>query len=120
MRTVNPAFIPRNHRVEAVISAAVNNDDYAPFEELLTLLSKPYEDQPAYAAYAEPPLPEQRVTADVLRDVRRPSIRVIASEAKQSISPCKERMDCFVASLLAMTALPILRIVSHADVNRTP
>jgi hypothetical protein len=27
---------------------------------------------------------------------------VIASEAKQSISPCKERMDCFVASL-AMT-----------------
>jgi hypothetical protein len=28
---------------------------------------------------------------------------VIASEAKQSISPSKERMDCFVASLLAMT-----------------
>ena len=60
MRAVNPAFIPRNHRVEAVIQAAVNND-YAPFEELLTVLSKPYEDQPAYAAYAEPPLPEQRV-----------------------------------------------------------
>jgi len=60
MRAVNPAFIPRNHRVEAVIAAAVNND-YAPFEELLTVLSKPYEDQPQYAAYAEPPLPEQRV-----------------------------------------------------------
>jgi len=60
MRAVNPAFIPRNHRVEAVIQAAVNND-YAPFEELLTVLSKPYEDQPQYAAYAEPPLPEQRV-----------------------------------------------------------
>jgi hypothetical protein len=29
---------------------------------------------------------------------------VIASEAKQSISPSKERMDCFVASLLAMTS----------------
>src|SRR3978361_630450 len=28
---------------------------------------------------------------------------VIASEAKQSILPRKERMDCFVASLLAMT-----------------
>jgi len=27
---------------------------------------------------------------------------VIASEAKQSISPRKERTDCFVASLLAM------------------
>ena len=61
MRAVNPAFIPRNHRIEAVISAAVTNDDYAPFEELLTVLSKPFEDQPQYAAYAEPPLPEQRV-----------------------------------------------------------
>src|SRR5262245_18510104 len=38
--TVNPAFIPRNHRVEAVIQAAVASDDYAPFEELLTVLSK--------------------------------------------------------------------------------
>jgi hypothetical protein len=28
---------------------------------------------------------------------------VIASEAKQSILPREERMDCFVASLLAMT-----------------
>jgi uncharacterized protein YdiU (UPF0061 family) len=61
MRAVNPAFIPRNHRVEAVIEAAVNRDDFAPFEELLTVLSKPYEDQPVYAAYADPPQPHQRV-----------------------------------------------------------
>jgi serine/tyrosine/threonine adenylyltransferase len=61
MRAVNPAFIPRNHRVEAVIKAAVDADDYSLFEELLTVLSKPYEDQPAYAAYAEPPRPEERV-----------------------------------------------------------
>ena len=61
MRAVNPAFIPRNHRVEAVIDAAVNRDDFAPFKELLTVLSKPYEDQPALAAYAEPPEPHQRV-----------------------------------------------------------
>jgi uncharacterized protein YdiU (UPF0061 family) len=61
MRSVNPAFIPRNHRVEAVIQAAMNHDDFAPFEELLTVLSEPYEDQPAFAAYAEPPLPDQRV-----------------------------------------------------------
>ena len=61
MRAVNPAFIPRNHRVEAIIEAAVNRDDFAPFEELLTVLSKPYEDQPEFAAYAEPPQPEQRV-----------------------------------------------------------
>jgi uncharacterized protein YdiU (UPF0061 family) len=61
MRAVNPAFIPRNHRVEAVIEAATNRDDYAPFEELLAVLSKPYEDQPALSAYAEPPEPHQRV-----------------------------------------------------------
>ncbi|WP_092086408.1 protein adenylyltransferase SelO [Bradyrhizobium brasilense] len=62
MQAVNPAFIPRNHRIEAVIAAAVNSNDYAPFEELLTVLAKPFEDQPQFAAYADPPLPEQRVT----------------------------------------------------------
>jgi uncharacterized protein YdiU (UPF0061 family) len=61
MRAVNPAFIPRNHRIEAIIDAAVNRDDYAPFEELLQVLSKPYQDQPEFADYAEPPKPEQRV-----------------------------------------------------------
>jgi len=61
MRSVNPAFIPRNHRVEAVIQAAVTNGDYAPFEELLTVLAKPYQDQPAFAAYTEPPEPHERV-----------------------------------------------------------
>jgi uncharacterized protein YdiU (UPF0061 family) len=61
MRSVNPAFIPRNHRVEAVIEAAVNRDDFTPFEELLTVLATPYEDQPALAGYAEPPEPHQRV-----------------------------------------------------------
>ena len=37
------------------------NDDYAPFEELLAVLSKPYQDQPEFAAYTEPPQPDQRV-----------------------------------------------------------
>src|SRR6266478_5154557 len=61
MLSVNPAFIPRNHRVEAVIDAAVNRDDFALFEELLTVLSKPFEDQPALSGYADPPEPHQRV-----------------------------------------------------------
>jgi uncharacterized protein YdiU (UPF0061 family) len=61
MRTVNPAFIPRNHLIEAVIEAAVNRDDFAPFEQLLVVLSKPYQDQPTLAGYAEPPKPHQRV-----------------------------------------------------------
>ncbi|MEY9884688.1 YdiU family protein [Bradyrhizobium sp. USDA 329] len=61
MNAVNPMFIPRNHRVEAVIQAAVNDDDYAPFEQLVKVLARPFEDQPDYAAYADPPLPDQRV-----------------------------------------------------------
>jgi len=61
MRAVNPAYIPRNHRIEALIEAAVERNDFAPFEELLTVLSKPYEDQPAFVAYAQPPEPHERV-----------------------------------------------------------
>jgi uncharacterized protein YdiU (UPF0061 family) len=61
MHAVNPAFIPRNHRIEAVISAAVANDDTAPFEELIKVLAKPFEDQPEFADYADPPKPEERV-----------------------------------------------------------
>jgi uncharacterized protein YdiU (UPF0061 family) len=61
MRAVNPAFIPRNHRVEAAIQAGLR-DDFGPFEELLAVLSRPYEDQPDFAAYMDPPEPHQRVT----------------------------------------------------------
>ena len=45
MRAVNPAFIPRNHLVEEALSAAVNNGDLTAFDTLLTVLSRPYEDQ---------------------------------------------------------------------------
>ena len=61
MRRCNPAFIPRNHRVEQVISAAYERADFAPFEELLLVLSRPYEEQPAFEAYAAPPQPGERV-----------------------------------------------------------
>jgi uncharacterized protein YdiU (UPF0061 family) len=61
MREVNPAYIPRNHRVEAVIRAAVDEDDFGPFEELVTVLSRPYDEQPEFAEYARPPLEDQRV-----------------------------------------------------------
>jgi uncharacterized protein YdiU (UPF0061 family) len=60
MQAVNPAFIPRNHRVEAVIQAALA-DDYAPFEALQRVLAKPFEDQPEMADYADPPEPNQRI-----------------------------------------------------------
>ena len=41
MRAANPAVIPRNHLVEEAISAAVNNSDFAPFEELIAVLARP-------------------------------------------------------------------------------
>ena len=54
MRTANPAFIPRNHRVEEALSAAVERDDYVPFDTLLNVLSRPFDDQPEFAVFAEP------------------------------------------------------------------
>jgi uncharacterized protein YdiU (UPF0061 family) len=61
MHAVNPIYIPRNHRVQAIITAAIERQDYAPFEELLTVLSRPFDERPEYADYALPPQPEERV-----------------------------------------------------------
>jgi uncharacterized protein YdiU (UPF0061 family) len=61
MRSVNPVYIPRNHRVEAVLSAAIERDDYAPFEEFLQVLARPYEARAGLADYAEPAPPGQGV-----------------------------------------------------------
>jgi uncharacterized protein YdiU (UPF0061 family) len=55
MRSVNPAFIPRNHRVEEMIEAAIERDDFSPFETMLAVLSHPYDDQPEHARYTEAP-----------------------------------------------------------------
>jgi uncharacterized protein YdiU (UPF0061 family) len=61
MRALNPMFIPRNHLVEEAIGAAVNEEDFSPFETLLNVLSNPFEDQPEYRRYTEPPRPDQVV-----------------------------------------------------------
>ena len=58
MRTANPAFIPRNHRIEEMIEAA-RNGDFAPFERLNAVLARPYDDQPENADLTEPPGAEQ-------------------------------------------------------------
>jgi uncharacterized protein YdiU (UPF0061 family) len=59
MRAVNPIYIPRNHRVEEALAAAVDLGDYAPFEQLLAVLERPFEDRPEWAAYAMPSTPEE-------------------------------------------------------------
>jgi uncharacterized protein YdiU (UPF0061 family) len=61
MRRVNPAYIARNHRVEAVIAAAVEHDDFGPFEQMLEVLSRPYEQRTGFETYAAPPQPAERV-----------------------------------------------------------
>ena len=60
MQTVNPALIPRNYLVEAALAAAVGQQDFGPFEDLLEALSRPYEDRPGFERYAAPPGPEGR------------------------------------------------------------
>jgi serine/tyrosine/threonine adenylyltransferase len=61
MRKVNPAFIPRNHLVQAVITAAIDGEDYGPFEEMLDVLAHPYEDKPEMERFTLPARPEERV-----------------------------------------------------------
>ena len=61
MRKVNPAFIPRNHRVEEAIVAATQND-LAPFHTRNRVLEKPCTDQPDFQDYMLPARPEERVT----------------------------------------------------------
>ncbi len=63
MRRVNPAFIPRNHRIEQVIRAAVENRDFEPFAGLSAVLSQPYLSQEGFESYADPPQPGERVLA---------------------------------------------------------
>ncbi|WP_170329019.1 protein adenylyltransferase SelO [Ruegeria arenilitoris] len=62
MNAASPAFIPRNHRVEQMIQAAVNGD-YAPFHRLNKVLARPYVDQPDAADLRNPPTDEEVVHA---------------------------------------------------------
>ena len=45
MDSVNPIYIPRNHKVEEVLLAAESQDDFEPFERLLSILEQPFNQQ---------------------------------------------------------------------------
>ena len=60
MRRANPAIIPRNHRVEAALNAAVAGD-LDPLEALLQALAKPWDEGPATHDYRQPPKPDEVV-----------------------------------------------------------
>lgn len=55
MRNCNPALIPRNHRVEDALEAAVKQGDYSVMERLLDVLARPYAHSPEQADYATLP-----------------------------------------------------------------
>ena len=61
MHAVNPAVIPRNHRVHEALVAA-ERGDLAPFEALLAAIRRPYDDGPGASHYMAPPAPSERVT----------------------------------------------------------
>jgi uncharacterized protein YdiU (UPF0061 family) len=62
MAKANPAYIPRNHRIEQMIEAAVQGD-YAPFDRLMRVLASPYEAQPDEADLRRPPAKDEVVEA---------------------------------------------------------
>lgn len=58
MKQHNPAVIPRNHRVEEALNAAVDEGDYSVMEKLLSVLSNPYaytEEQVEYCKLPDHP-----------------------------------------------------------------
>lgn len=55
MRISNPALIPRNHRVEEALDAAVKEGDYSVMERLLDVLSNPYAHSPEQEEYSTLP-----------------------------------------------------------------
>jgi uncharacterized protein YdiU (UPF0061 family) len=62
MRAANPAFIPRNHLVEEVIRAGVDEGDFEPFARIVEVSSSPYDEQPGNERYAASPTPGQIVS----------------------------------------------------------
>ena len=68
MRAVNPAVIPRNHRVEEALSAAEDRDDLSVLHRLLAALASPYEARADLATVSGPARRRVRLP-NVLRDV---------------------------------------------------
>jgi uncharacterized protein YdiU (UPF0061 family) len=62
MHAANPYLIPRNHRIEQMISAAVAND-FAPFHRLHSALAQPYQHSETVADLTRPPLKSEIVPA---------------------------------------------------------
>ena len=62
MKSVNPAFILRNHLAQQAVDAAIERLDFAPMQRLQSVLIRPCNDQPEAADLARPAKPSERVT----------------------------------------------------------
>ena len=62
MRSVNPVLIPRNHRIEEMIQAAVAGD-MSPFSRLMQAYDRPFEENPDFADLTHAPSEQERVRA---------------------------------------------------------
>ncbi|MFC7686587.1 YdiU family protein [Ureibacillus sp. GCM10028918] len=60
MKTSNPSVIPRNHRVEEALDAAVNDGDLSVLERLLEALADPYDYSADYEEYCTLPETSKR------------------------------------------------------------
>ena len=60
MRSLNPAVIPRNHKVEEALQAG-EKGDFDPLHALLHAIDKPYQDDEHLLPYQSPPRPEEKV-----------------------------------------------------------
>lgn len=61
MRAANPAIIPRNHRIEQAIQAALD-DDYGPFHRLTQALQTPFDEDASVRDLMHPPHSQEVVT----------------------------------------------------------
>ena len=61
LNLINPLFIPRNHQIEKAIKQ-VNNGKYEIFNDLMTILKKPFSENEEFNQYTLSPKVEERVT----------------------------------------------------------
>lgn len=63
MADKNPAFIPRNHQIEAAINEATRDNNFKRFNQLVDVLAKPYVYREEDEDFARPPRQDEEVLA---------------------------------------------------------
>ena len=104
MRRANPAVIPRNHRVEEALEAAVQSGDLEPFNRLLEAVQNPYEELPSW--HLTRPCPQKRSPV-ILRPSAELSRREEPARTEPQTQSTRQRM--FKRNLaIGQALLPLL------------